>query len=170
MTRILKFQGKNENHWAWKGERAGYFSKHAWIHRNFGKATECLNRKFDMFDFKCRGISSNYEWANKSKKYKRNLKDWIQLCRSCHRLFDMTDSKLKKLRISGRKGNLVPHSGWFKKGTTPHNKTNIYKKCSQCNKKFKTIKSDFKRRKTCSLECRNLSYMKVEVRTYYNHA
>ena len=149
-----------KEHWAWKGNDVGYFALHSWINRQFGKAIRCDNRERRALNFPCRGISNNFEWCSKSREYKRKKNDWIALCRSCHRLYDMTKEKLEKLKVNGKKGNLIPHSGWFKKGQKPWNKTRIFKKCTQCHKKFRTIESDLERRKTCSFECRNLSYKK----------
>ena len=67
---------KNEDHPAWKGEKAGYQAIHIWVRKMLGKAREC-------------GVCNNssakrYEWANISEKYKRDLKDYVSLCQSCH--------------------------------------------------------------------------------------
>lgn len=77
--RCKKLAGKNNG--CWKGENASYTAKHIWVKRCFGKANECKNKK-------CLGKSKNFDWANKSGKYKRIKSDWIMLCKSCHLLAD----------------------------------------------------------------------------------
>lgn len=66
----------------WKGDKVGYRVLHLWVERYLGKPRFCEE---------CR--SSNlkprqYQWANISKKYKRDLNDWIRLCTKCHTDFD----------------------------------------------------------------------------------
>lgn len=65
----------------WKGENAGYVAKHMWIKKHYGKANKCE---------KCgTKNTSRYEWANISGEYKRERSDYMQLCPSCHRKFDL---------------------------------------------------------------------------------
>ena len=73
-------QPLNENHHQWKGEKASYGAKHSWIYRNRGKPNICevCGDKTKKF----------YDWANIDHKYKRNLNDYIRMCRSCHRKHD----------------------------------------------------------------------------------
>lgn len=72
---------KGKNHHLWKGENAHYITQHQWINRNYGKATICT---------KCNIINAKrYHWANISGKYHRNINDYIQLCVSCHKIFDL---------------------------------------------------------------------------------
>ena len=64
----------------WKGAKAGYQSIHNWLYLRLGKPKECGH---------CgSGEKKRYEWANISKKYKRDVTDWIRLCVSCHRKYD----------------------------------------------------------------------------------
>jgi hypothetical protein len=64
----------------WRGDNAGYVGKHLWIKNNFGKAHKC-----EM----CHSLNEKkYEWASIGHTYIRNINDWIQLCSSCHRIFD----------------------------------------------------------------------------------
>ena len=37
-----------------------------------------------------------YEWANISRKYKRDLKDWIRLCTKCHIIYDGSRKGINK--------------------------------------------------------------------------
>lgn len=70
--------GKNAAHW--KGDNVGYMGIHHWIKKQLGKASKCVV---------CDGRESqNYQWANISGEYRRDLSDWIQLCASCHAKYD----------------------------------------------------------------------------------
>jgi len=70
----------DEKHPGWKGDDVGYQALHTWIRKKLGSPKVCSM---------CNTTSSKkYEWANKSKTYSRNLKDWIRLCTKCHRIFD----------------------------------------------------------------------------------
>lgn len=70
----------------WKGDDVGYVALHKWVSRNKGKATKCS---------KCSSTKS-IDWANKDHKYKRSLEDYIELCRSCHRKYDIKHNKYKQ--------------------------------------------------------------------------
>lgn len=59
----------------WKGESVGYGALHSWVYRVLGKAKKCEW---------CENSSGRIEWANKSRNYKREVEDWIQLCKKCH--------------------------------------------------------------------------------------
>jgi len=69
-----------ENHPLWKGEEASYTSKHKWIYRQLGSPSYCNICKTTT--------AKKYEWSNVDHKYKRDLKDYIRLCVSCHRKND----------------------------------------------------------------------------------
>ena len=79
----------------WKGNKAKYRAIHAWIRSNYGKADKCEGKT-------CKGICKNYQWANLSGKYRRDIKDYIMLCRSCHIQFDNMPKKISKT-LTGRK-------------------------------------------------------------------
>lgn len=76
IARAKKYIG--ENHPMWKGSCVGYIGLHSWVRKNLGEPIKCI---------KC-GSVENVEWANKSRNYKRDLSDWLQLCKSCHSKFD----------------------------------------------------------------------------------
>src|SRR4030042_3557487 len=64
----------------WRGDKVGYGCLHRWVERKLGKPNKCD---------KCSSADAKrYEWANISGEYKRDLTDWIRLCKSCHNLFD----------------------------------------------------------------------------------
>lgn len=64
---------------AWKGDGVGYYGLHRWIYKQLGKPCRCNH---------CDKTEGRFEWANKSKEYKRELNDWISLCYSCHDKYD----------------------------------------------------------------------------------
>lgn len=70
----------NEENQNWKGEFASYSALHYWIYRRLGKASYCT---FDISH-----ISTRYHWANISKEYRRDIKDFMSLCPSCHYYYD----------------------------------------------------------------------------------
>lgn len=88
---------KNVN---WKGDKVGYAGVHSWVYRQLGKAEKCVD---------C-GSTKNIQWANISKKYKRDLTDWKTLCCVCHRAFDGI-TKLSKEQV-------VFMRAWYKNGVT----------------------------------------------------
>ena len=81
----------------YKGINASYSVKHQWIRRYYGKATKCENElcTYPKINQKQRGkrriliAPKRYEWANLSGNYKRDITDYIQLCPSCHRKWDL---------------------------------------------------------------------------------
>ena len=77
----------------WKGDGASYTAKHIWISKHYGKANKCENMECKYPRINANNVviekPKRYEWANLSKKYKRDKSDFIQLCASCHRRWDM---------------------------------------------------------------------------------
>lgn len=69
------------NNYLWKGEKVGYRCLHLWVQRHLGKAKKCEH---------CGIVGSGHKihWANINHKYKRNLRDWIQLYVPCHKAYD----------------------------------------------------------------------------------
>ena len=66
----------------WKGDDVGYFALHTWIRKELGKPDTCEHCGRS-------NLSGRFiQWANKSRKYKRDLTDWIRLCVRCHRIYD----------------------------------------------------------------------------------
>lgn len=57
---------------------AKYQALHSWVRRHYGKADKCIY---------C-GNDSIVDWANISKEYKRDINDWIKLCRKHHIAYD----------------------------------------------------------------------------------
>lgn len=74
----LNHRAKGENSSVWKGNKVGYYALHMWVYREKGRPKKC--------EF-C-GSGNNLAWANKSQLYKREIDDWIRLCRKCHYKYD----------------------------------------------------------------------------------
>lgn len=71
---------QEENHHNWKGENVSYTNLHVWVCRHKGSPNKCEH---------CGTTEKRmYHWANKSRKYKRKLDDWIRLCVPCHKKSD----------------------------------------------------------------------------------
>lgn len=81
---MKNISGKNAN--AWKGERAGYSSRHSHLVRAYGKPNRCDHCLGE--NAKCKDGRNYYHWANISGKYLRERSDWKMLCVRCHKLFD----------------------------------------------------------------------------------
>lgn len=81
----LKKRGKpirnrDSSHGAWKGDDVGIDALHSWVIRRLGKPAQCEH---------CGSSEKRTEWANRSQQYKRDVVDWIRLCRSCHLKYDI---------------------------------------------------------------------------------
>lgn len=66
----------------WKGDIVGYTALHTWVHRQLGQQNyceHCGNNKLNP---------RQYNWANKSHEYKRDINDWLRLCVKCHKKYD----------------------------------------------------------------------------------
>lgn len=82
-TRIKMGKSKEgEKNVNWKGEDAGYNSKHTWVSGHFGKPTTC------EFCNKKNLTGHQIHWANVSGMYRRLREDWVRLCVKCHWVFD----------------------------------------------------------------------------------
>ena len=79
---------KNHN---WKGDETGYYNKHTWCYRNWGQPLFCeFCGRTDL-------RKSQYQWASKNHEYKRTRNDWLRLCVSCHRNYDLEIKKNKNI-------------------------------------------------------------------------
>ena len=87
---IMKAWNKNKkfpqfskaNHPNWRGNNATYTAKHIWLYDLLGQPDTCEHCGKS-------GLTGHQiHWANISRKYKRNKKDWIRLCAKCHYHYD----------------------------------------------------------------------------------
>jgi len=83
-TEFKKGENTGESNPNSKGEEVGYSALHAWIYRKLGKADICIQ---------C-GSKDFVQWANKSGRYKRDLRDWLKLCAKCHHKYDNVSEKI----------------------------------------------------------------------------
>jgi hypothetical protein len=105
--KMPQYTGKK--HWLWKGDKVGYLALHAWVARHLGTPSKCE---------RCGTTKKRrYEWANKSRKYKRDISDWERLCVPCHRKDTYAVGEAKAWN-KGIKTGLVPKTA-FKKGHIP---------------------------------------------------
>lgn len=72
----------NELNPMWKGDDANYFSKHTVIRKRLGTPKFCEHCKNSKLRHR------QYQWANISGTYKRDLTDWVRLCVKCHIKYD----------------------------------------------------------------------------------
>lgn len=71
----------------WKGEKASLKAIHQWVYLWKGKPKKCevcLTTK-----------AKKFEWTNKDHKYKRILNDYVRMCTSCHRIYDIKNNNYK---------------------------------------------------------------------------
>lgn len=68
-----------------KGELSGYHAIHKWVQKEKGRPSKCEH---------CGIVDGKFEWANIDHKYKKNLDDYIRLCKPCHGKYD-TDNNLR---------------------------------------------------------------------------
>jgi hypothetical protein len=71
----------NEKSPCWKGDSISYRGLHRWVEGKLGKPRHCAHCQ--------REDAKVYDWANISHSYKRDLSDWVRLCRSCHINYDL---------------------------------------------------------------------------------
>lgn len=69
-----------ERNAGWKGDKVGYFGLHAWVYKTLGRPKRCENCGTET--------ARKFEWANRSRAYRRDISDWIRLCTRCHRNYD----------------------------------------------------------------------------------
>jgi len=70
-----------------KEEGYGYSAVHQWLLRHYVKSRKCE---------RC-GYEGDTDWANISGEYKRSIKDYTELCRSCHAKEDSINPKKPKM-------------------------------------------------------------------------
>lgn len=83
---------KRDKNPSWKGNKVSYKGIHIWIRTNKPMSEICQN---------CKIKSNKLEATNISGKYKRDIDDYIWLCRSCHlRMDDVANKAWKTKRES----------------------------------------------------------------------
>lgn len=147
---------KGPDHPDWKGDAVSYSGLHQWVRRELGTPCKCDNCGTTK--------AAQFEWANRSGEYKRELADWIRLCTLCHRRMDRAAciasgwkpwNKGKRVqtntgRTHFKKGVRSNRAGEFKKGLRPHNKHLTERACATCRRMFQPPD---RTRKYCSRQC-----------------
>lgn len=72
----------------WKGNFAGKSAIHRWVDLWKGKPKVCSQCGTET--------AKKYEWTNIDHKYRRVLDDYIRLCTSCHRKYDIEFNSYRK--------------------------------------------------------------------------
>jgi hypothetical protein len=72
-----------KEHRLWKGENVGYRGLHYWLRRIKGIPQRCEHCGLE------RTTPKSIHWANIDHQYRRNPDDYIALCKSCHKLYDL---------------------------------------------------------------------------------
>lgn len=116
-----------------------YSSIHYWIKKSYGKASKCENKE-------CKGKSKNYQWAlKKGYSYERKRINFLQLCVSCHTIYDFDKEKIR-----------------------PRVYSYIEKICL-CGLKFLTFRKDLTKCQKCVKEYRMETRRKRELNRYYRN-
>ena len=93
----------------WETNVREYQAIHRWVKKELGQPSICeFCKKTDL-------IPIQYHWANKSRKYLKDISDWIRLCHKCHRNFDHKYVCIRRaatlIRQIGNKKNLILIAG-----------------------------------------------------------
>lgn len=85
---------KEETNPAWKGDDVGYKSIHDWVRRYKTKTGICTHCRKD------KGTLTGHatQWANIDALYRRNLDDYIELCPSCHKRYDLVYNAGRRIK------------------------------------------------------------------------
>ena len=67
-----------------------YYSIHRWIKYHYGKADRCAISKSHL--------AINFNWANISGNYIKNINDWIKLCPQDHAFMDKLGYSIEMLQ------------------------------------------------------------------------
>lgn len=74
---------RGQNHKSWKGEEVGYRGLHYWLKRQLGIPQKCC------VCGKKRTSPKSIQWANIDHKYRRIVSDYVPMCASCHKKYDL---------------------------------------------------------------------------------
>ncbi len=79
-NRLRKIIRRDEDSPNWKGNKVGLAALHQWVERKKGRPRRCENCGTTK--------AKQYDWANISGHYKRDVTDFKRMCRSCHAKYD----------------------------------------------------------------------------------
>lgn len=89
---------KGEKNSRWKGDNAGYQSKHQFLVRNYGNPIECDFCRIQGKKEKGGRWSIHYALII-GFEYSHNRNHYYGLCRKCHGKYDMNDKKHQRLML-----------------------------------------------------------------------
>jgi len=98
-THFKKGDNTGKENYMWIGDKIGYKKLHDWVYYHKGKPKICEHCGLVPEICKCCGSikkGTKLEWANKDHSYKRDINDYISLCRSCHKKYDIKNNKGKR--------------------------------------------------------------------------
>jgi hypothetical protein len=81
------------DHPLWKGDGVGYRGLHYWLRRIKGQPLKCLHCGY------VHQKTRDMDWANIDHQYLRNSNDYIPLCKSCHKIYDLKSNPVPILRF-----------------------------------------------------------------------
>lgn len=89
----LKSIPRGKNHWNYN-ENCSVLAIHRWLNKNFGKPYKCESKN-------CKNKSKVFDLAlKKGKKYERKRENFLMLCRSCHKKYDITEETKTKIMVN----------------------------------------------------------------------
>lgn len=74
---------RGERSGTWKGDKVKYRALHDWVASRLGKPHDCT------FCGNTELRHRQYHWANVSGQYMRDTEDWMRLCATCHKRYDI---------------------------------------------------------------------------------
>lgn len=75
-----------ESNGQWRGDDVSYHALHMWVYKNKQRLGTC--EKCGAQPEPYAGMEVGTDFANVSGEYRRDVDDWIELCRPCHSEFD----------------------------------------------------------------------------------
>jgi hypothetical protein len=94
LRKVVKVEEDSPN---WKGDSVGKAALHRWVEKYKGKPRKCEHCGTEK--------AKQYDWANVSQRYKRDLDDFIRLCRPCHAKYDYPTRSKKWAKTVTEKHN-----------------------------------------------------------------
>jgi hypothetical protein len=80
-----------EKHPRWAGKNISYRGIHKWVYAVLGQPKQCSLCGLESEN------GRKFHWANISKQYRRDTRDWVRLCVRCHFAFDGVYEKRRKV-------------------------------------------------------------------------
>ena len=88
VSKLIKSNSENKWHEGYIKDEVSYGALHDWVRYHKDKTGRC-----EICQATETGYEKDFDLANISGEYKRDLEDYAWLCRKCHSLFDRTKRK-----------------------------------------------------------------------------